>query len=412
MTLSPFHRLLIGRIFTNAADSIYFIISSLYIFEITQSPLISGFTTSAMLAVKFIQILYGPITDHFNVKRILIFSQCSQSILMMVLGIFVMNQNNHWQLIITLVVLSMLCGEMSYPISNKLVPQLLSKEELVKGNAQMTFANNTLDIVLNTVIAGLFITMSADIFYLISAMLFLFAALSYFQIPMVNHTKIKDSSKFNYFKSFSSGIRIVASSFIWIFIIGAFSVNIGIGIVYGALPTLAHEIENPVYYGLFLATMSIGMILSTFIAGKFKSKPLGKLMIFLFVTAGLTILTGLFIFLPFYLIFYCISWIIVGIANILLVSVNQSIIPNEYLARVSSVSNSVGILGLPLGSILAGILLEYISAIQLISLSGICYFVLSLLWLTIPTLRNQKEIKYIASTDFGIKITNQTEHQF
>ncbi|MGK0554658.1 MFS transporter [Macrococcus capreoli] len=403
MTLSPFHQLLLGRLFTNAADSIYFITSSLYIFEITQSVMISGFTTSAMLAVKFTQLFYGPVIDHFNVKRILIFSQCSQSILMAILAICVMNQNNHWSLIITLVVLSMLCGEVSYPISNKLVPQLLCKEKRIKGNAQLTFVNNTLDIVLNTVIAGLFIKLDTQFFYFFSAILFLFAVFFYALLPGVNQTNLDKHAKFNYFNSLRSGIRIVTSSYIWIFIIGAFSVNLGIGIVYGALPTLAHEIDNPVYYGLFLATMSIGMILSTFIANQFNNKALGKLMIFLFVAAGTSIVLGLFIPLPYYLLFYCLSWVMVGIANILLVSVNQSIIPNEYLARVSSVSNSVGILGLPLGSLLAGILLKYISAIQLISLSGICYFALSLLWLLIPTLRKQKEIMHITKNDFGIK---------
>ncbi|WP_414052738.1 MFS transporter [Macrococcus animalis] len=404
MTLRPFHQLLLGRIFTNAADSIYFIISSLYIYEITRSAFISGFTTSAMLAVKFIQLFYGPIIDHFNIKKILILSQTLQAILMMILSICIINNYNHWLLIISLVILSMLFGELSYPISNKLVPLLLSKEDLVKGNAQMTFANNTLDIVLNAVIAALFFTMSANVFYIISAILFLLATVCYWKLLDTNHINKKTTIKFNYFQSLMAGLKIVSSSFLWIFIIGAFSVNLGIGIVYGALPKLAHDVDNPTYYGLFLATMSIGMILSTLIATRFKRVPLGKLMILLFTVAGSSILTGLVIKLPFYLIFYGLSWVIVGISILILLSVNQSIIPNEYLARVSSVSNSFGILGLPLGSLLAGILLENISAIQLISLSGICYLGLAILWLMIPTLRKQKKIDNILANDFGLNI--------
>src|SRR5699024_11640618 len=70
---------------------------------------------------------------------------------------------------------------------------------------------------------------------------------------------------------------------LWIFQIGAFSVNFGIGIVYTALPVLSHYLNEPVYYGLFLSAISLGMVSSTLVVSFIKKFPFGKIMVITFL---------------------------------------------------------------------------------------------------------------------------------
>lgn len=197
-------------------------------------------------------MFYGPIIDHFSLKKILIHSQTVQAVLVGIIAILLFFHYENAILIIILVVTAAMVGEISYPISNKLVPVLLPKDKIVSGNAMMSFSNQSMDLVLNTVITIL-ISFSQYIYVIRYEYNYFYKRSSYICDDKSSIPKSTDSTLDfkTYIKSLSEGLYTVRHSLLWIFQIGAFAVNFGIGMVYTALPVLSHYLNQPIYYGLF-----------------------------------------------------------------------------------------------------------------------------------------------------------------
>ena len=185
----------------------------------------------------------------------------------------------------------------------------------------------------------------------------------------------------------------------------AFSVNFGIGIVYTALPVLSHYLNEPVYYGLFLSAISLGMVSSTLVVSFIKF-PFGKIMVITFLMSGICLLVGFILPVYLYIAFFAVSWLSVGLANILFLSAGQAIIPEFMLGRITSITSSLGVIGLPLGSLIGGFLLEVINPISMISLTGCFFIILGIIWLLHPQLFKLKAIDHLTLEDFNIKIKN------
>lgn len=410
LKFSSFRRLISGRILTNTGDSIYYITTMWLVYDLTNSSTITGFLSTLLLLPQCFQMFYGPIIDTYNIKKLLLISQFTQAILIgIVSSILILGVNNIY-LIITLIVLSAFLGEVSYPISEKLVPILLPKNQLVNGNALMAFSNQTMDLVLNTLITFLISIFTVYFLYIANTLVFIFAGLFYLSIIGMNKkTENTSLNLISYTTSLKEGIHIVTHSLLWVFQIGAFMINLGIGLIYICLPVLANNIGHPIYYGLFISMISIGMVLSTFVVSYVKHLPLGSIIICTFFLSGIFLLVGLFLPINLYLICFGLSWMSVGLTNILIASTNQTIIPEEILGRVSSITSSIGILGMPLGSLIGGLLLNLINPITLVSLTGTCFLFLALLWFIHPDLRKLNQIECITIEDFHINLKLNNE---
>ena len=402
-----FMRLIFGRLLTNTADSIYFITTMWLIYDITKSSAMTGLLSSLIVIPSCLQMFYGPVIDHFNVKKILINSQLVQAVLIGFIAVMLFFNYENAVIIIILVVSAALLGEVSYPISNKLVPSLLPKDKIVTGNAMMSFSNQSMDLVLNTVISILISVVSIYSLYVMNTIVFVVAANVYSTIKIKANQNITNQFSFKEYKqSLVEGMYIVRHSLLWIFQIGAFSVNFGIGIVYTALPVLSHYLNEPVYYGLFLSAISLGMVSSTLVVSFIKKFPFGKIMVITFLMSGVCLLVGFILPVYLYIAFFAVSWLSVGLANILFLSAGQAIIPEFMLGRITSITSSLGVIGLPLGSLIGGFLLEVINPISMISLTGCFFIILGIIWLLHPQLFKLKAIDHLTLEDFNIKIKN------
>ncbi len=405
---TDFMQLIFGRILTNTADSIYFITTMWLIYDITKSSALTGLLSSLILVPKCLQMFYGPIIDHFSLKKILIHSQTIQAVLVGIIAVLLFFHYENAILIIILVVTAAMVGEISYPISNKLVPVLLPKDKIVSGNAMMSFSNQSMDLVLNTVITILISLVSIYTLYVMNTIIFISAAVIYAMIKVQSQKYTGSTLDFRtYMNSLSEGLYTVRHSLLWIFQIGAFAVNFGIGMVYTALPVLSHYLNQPIYYGLFLSAISLGMVLSTLVVGYVKKYPFGKLMVVTFILSGVFLLLGFVTPIYIFIILFGLSWLSVGLANILFLSAGQAIIPEYILGRITSITSSLGVLGLPLGSLIGGFLLELMNPIALISITGCFFIVLGTIWLVHPKLNKLRPIDLLTLDDFEISVDNK-----
>ncbi|PTJ74764.1 MFS transporter [Mammaliicoccus sciuri] len=405
---TDFMQLIFGRILTNTADSIYFITTMWLIYDITKSSALTGLLSSLILVPKCLQMFYGPIIDHFSLKKILIHSQTIQAVLVGIIAVLLFFHYENAILIIILVVIAAMVGEISYPISNKLVPVLLPKDKIVSGNAMMSFSNQSMDLVLNTVITILISLVSIYTLYVMNTIIFISAAVIYAMIKVKSQKSTGSTLDFKtYMNSLSEGLYTVRHSLLWIFQIGAFVVNFGIGMVYTALPVLSHYLNQPIYYGLFLSAISLGMVLSTLVVGYVKKYPFGKLMVVTFILSGVFLLLGFVTPIYIFIILFGLSWLSVGLANILFLSASQAIIPEYILGRITSITSSLGVIGLPLGSLIGGFLLELMNPIALISITGCFFIVLGIIWLVHPKLNKLRPIDLLTLDDFEISVDNK-----
>src|SRR5699024_192298 len=127
-----------------------------------------GLLSSLIVIPSCLQMFYGTVIDHFNVKKILINSQLVQAVLIGFIAVMLFFNYENAVIIIILVVSAALLGEVSYPISNKLVPSLLPKDKIVTDNAIMSFSNQSIDLVLNTAISILISEVNIYTLYVIN----------------------------------------------------------------------------------------------------------------------------------------------------------------------------------------------------------------------------------------------------
>lgn len=149
------------------------------------------------------------------------------------------------------------------------------------------------------------------------------------------------------------------------------------------------------------------MVLSTLVVGYVKKYPFGKLMVVTFILSGVFLLLGFVTPIYIFIILFGLSWLSVGLANILFLSAGQAIIPEYILGRITSITSSLGVIGLPLGSLIGGFLLELMNPIALISITGCFFIVLGIIWLVHPKLNKLRPIDLLTLDDFEISVDNK-----
>jgi MFS family permease len=145
------------------------------------------------------------------------------------------------------------------------------------------------------------------------------------------------------------------------------------------------------------------MILSTLVVNYVKQFPFGKIMVMTLWIWSLLI-SGFVTNVNIFIILFGISWLSVGLRQHIVLSASQAIIPEHLLGRITSITSSIGVLGIPLGSLIGGVLLEIINPISLISLTGVCFITLGLIWLFNPSLFKLKAIDQLTLKDFKLDV--------
>lgn len=178
----------------------YYTITMWFVYDITGSSTLTGLLSGLIFIPKCMQVFYGPVINHFNVKKMLVGSQVVQAGLIGLIAVSLLLGYESAGLIILLVALAAFIGEISYPISNKLVPVLLSREKIVTGNSIMAFCNQSLDLVLNLLITVMISLVSIYSLYMMNTIIFIIAGLIYSTIKLTAVNKISVQFNFKEYK--------------------------------------------------------------------------------------------------------------------------------------------------------------------------------------------------------------------
>ncbi|MEG7966404.1 MULTISPECIES: MFS transporter [Bacillus cereus group] len=399
-----FINLFLGRLITNIGDSIYVVITMWLVYELTKNPIYTGLASAITYIPQAFQFLMGPFIDRWNIKLILIYTQLIEFILVACIPIaYYLNVLNAWMVIVVMFAASLL-GQISYPAQTATLPKILKEDELAHGNAIMSFAYQGVDFIFIGMSGILIINFGVMDLFIADCITFLMAAILFTKIKFTNRKEMGNldqeqqrENKTHYYKrELIEGIQFVKNSFIPKLLIPIIIANALFGMLTAILPNYTISRGGPEYYGYYLAALSIGMLLGSLIGAQVKNQPIG--IVIILTTSVSACLWALSYFINqaiVSLVLFGCANLSIGIIQVILFTMYQTLVPENILGRVLTVINSISIIVMPLSAFLGGYL-AYILGTNYMFLSGsIGLFFISVYFMVNPELRSMPSYKKI-----------------
>ncbi|QDP39487.1 MFS transporter [Radiobacillus deserti] len=391
-----FSFLFIGRLITNLGDSIYAIAAMWLVFNLTNDPFYTGLASAIVFIPQLFGFIFGPLVDRLSLKFTLIITQVMEGLLILCVPVAsYFNVLNVWIVIIVMFLASVF-SEISYPAQSSILPRILKEEDLVHGNSLMSFAYQGIDFALTAVSGLLLVYIGVINIYIVDSITFILAGIMFLNINIKNNQKTDDKKSkaglkeiiSNYKKDLKVGLNFVKNSFIPKLLIPLVIANGLFGMINAILPAFSISKGGDEYYGYYMAAWSVGMLLGSLIAPLFQKFPIGRVIILS------TFISFIIWFVSFLsnpvlsLILFGIANVTLGIVNVLIFTMFQTLIPEELLGRVFAVISSISSIALPFGSILGGFLGSIIDSSYVYLMGAISLLFVSVYWIVYPKLRN------------------------
>ncbi|WP_394011761.1 MFS transporter [Anaerococcus cruorum] len=400
-----FYVLLLGRLITNFGDSLYAIASTLLVYQMSGSTVYSGITLFLTSSTAIVQLLLSPILDKINMKKFLILSQLIQAILILIIpALYYLEKLNVYHIMILMPIISLI-NQLVYPGQISLLPNILSKEELVTGNSLMTMAYQGSNAIFDTlagIIISIFGFMTAfytdSVSFILTGLLFCLLSKKLGQTEQ-RIKKSDESLMKNHFKGLKEGLDLFKDSRIFALVLGVVFINFSATSISAVLPAFAND---EIFYSLMLAGMGAGVLLGSLFAGinKLKNISLGKLYVFGMIVVALAWI-GVSCFsknIKLAVGLYALGWFVVGIVNVYAQTMVQMIVPSKKIGSAMGAMVGISTFMAPLGALLGGYLGEYLSSEKTIFIASIIILLVALYWALnknirkLPAINNFHEI--------------------
>lgn len=332
----------------------------------------------------------GVVVDWFYRKNILIFLDLASGVVVSIFAIiyFITGEMSLINIYILVIALSLI-STLDNPTLQTIIPTITKKEDLVEANALNSLLMAIGNVISPAIAALVYGSFGLEGVFIVNAISFYVSAISEVFLVIPRNIKSKGKLSFNKFASeFKDGIsfilkkrdiiNVVSLAVILNFALGSFT----IGSAYISKITLK---VSDMQYGIVDTFAVAGMILATFIVGWLSKKySLGKnlygsLMIASVLLAGYAIVAlkplvaienSIFYLYSLMLIVTLFMCIFIGIANTFVSAGLQSIVPLDFLGRVSTVVSTGCMIASPLSSMVYGYLFDKISVSSIFLISS------------------------------------------
>lgn len=380
-----------GTLASEIGTQMQFVAVNWQVYELTRSPAALGFIgLSAFLAIIIFALPAGLVSDKFNRKKVLIFSQIIPCVLAFILALATFfNIVTPW-MIYVLVFLIYTAHMFQAPSRQSIIPQLVPKENYINAFSLQSMSRQ-ISLVIGPAIGGFLIEyFGVGSIYLINALSFILYISLLLPIHIKPHEKLNEVSYS--FKSLWEGVRFVMSNQILLytmlldFLANFFSAATTL------LPIFAKDIFaiGPKGLGLLYAAPAFGStVAGLFMATLGTIRNQGKIILVAVAMYGLaTLLFGLT--KSFYLAIIFLSLVGVSdmISTVLRNTIRQMITPDHLRGRMVAV-NMIFVQGGPMiGEAESGFVAQFMGAPFAVASGGlITIFVTALIALKVPKLR-------------------------
>ncbi|WP_224333221.1 MFS transporter [Haloprofundus halobius] len=422
---APFRRLFLGRLVTNAGDSVYYIAAMWLVYDLTGDPAVSGLAGFLSAAPSGLQFLAGPLVDRWNLRRVLVGTQLLQFTLILAIPAAAALGHLSAPLVLVVMPLLSLTNQFVYPAQSAALPRIVERDELVSANSLFSLAYQGVDAGFNALAGVLIAVVGAVTLFLVDAVTFVVAAVLFAGVVVPPSNRTGDSSsagagesdgavvadggadengesddidgKPSYLTSRREGIDYLRGTVVTYILVSAVGVNFASGAALASMPAYADSLGGASVYGALMAALAGGMFVGAVGASKAESIPFGRLSVASFSLSGLLWLASVVAATVFdsvaaAVVLFALTSIPVGAFNVLMAALVQSIVPDGLLGRVSAVLGSVASVAVPLGSLVVGVVAGASSPAVLFYGAGVAMVCLGGYWAAVPTLRRMPPV--------------------
>lgn len=389
-------RLLIGRIATNIADSLFYITILWYFKIIFHSPMILSLVFIADSTIDMCAFIFGPLIDRVYIKNLLKYVTVGQIILSIVASILFHFKN--WK-ILTLVlllltyILSTIGSTLIYPAEEKILPSIVNKNKLTKVNSLFQVTYRILDLFLDALATVIVTYFSFNKAMVISAFVFTIALGFYAKLYLPRNLIVseKDHDYFTgkYLQDLLKGWYVLKNEGrILLLIIPLAVTNLFYGIASVGMPYFSSQYltKSAISYGGLELFSSIGGLLGSLIVSKIDTlKPnLEQLIVICLGLAGISVVLEALVanYIPWLILIFALSsafWI--SIMNINFEVLIQESFSPRILGRIETINSSIINCMIPIGSFLGGLIVQYFGAGIAILLQGLAEVLTAIFYL-------------------------------
>lgn len=394
---SNIYKLLIGRIATNIADSLFYMAILWYFKENRNSQLMVSILFTISSGIDMMSFSLGPLIDKISIKGLLKYSTFIQIVIsIIVVTILGIGQKSYIIDIILLLLftISSILSAIIYPSEYKLLPLFVTKKDLLRFNGLFQVTYKILDLILDGITTFIITFSSVSFTIIFSAIIFGIALLFYhsIQINILAKNILEDDSYFtsSYFNDLLLGWKTLRKEkSILELILPLCVVNLFYGIFAVGLPFFAQTYiqTSALGYGKLLIASSFGSIIGAFLVQKFDlgKKNMGQFIAICFLGAGifrLFVPLSVSVGIGLVLINSVISPLWITMMNTNFEALVQTSFSSAILGRVETINDSLLSIMIPIGTLLGGwivksygsLITQYIYGIALIC-SSIYYFI-------------------------------------
>lgn len=387
---AAFVRLFLGRLVTNAGDSMYLIASMWLVHELTGSPLYTGLAGFLLRAPAALQFLVGPLVDRWSLRSLLVRTQAVQGICVLVVPLAAATGHlSVWVVLVVMPVL-MFLNQFVYPAQSAALPRIVDDDQLVRANSLFTFALRGSDMVFNAVSGLLVAIVGAVALFVVDSLTFAVAVVLFFGLSVPDATGGEDDADDQgYLARLADGLRYVHGSALAAILLGAVVVNLVFGVMIAVLPAFADSIGGPEAYGLLLAAEASGTLVGAVAASRVEDAPFGRVVIVGYAIAAVfwvaaLVAPGLMATVALFFV----AFVPIGASNVMIPSMVQSVVEESLLARVSSVVASASTATLPVGSLIGGAVAAAVGVRTVMYGGAVAFAFLVVYFLVRPELRS------------------------
>lgn len=436
-----FRRLFLGRLVTNAGDSIYMVAAMWLVYDLTGSPAYTGLAGFLVRAPQLLQALVGPLVDRWSLRRTLVGSELVQAALVLAIPAAWWFEALTVELVLVVMPLLSLLNQFVYPAQSAALPRIVEREHLVGANSAMSLAYQGTNLVFNALAGVLVALVGAVALYAIDSLTFVVAAVLFLAIripaaggdaaadlggedaeapepgadddpeapsvttPATPATPVADGgadeSPFRaYLRELRDGFAYVRGTVLFALLIAGVVANATLGASFAVLPAFADLRGGPALYGALMAAIAGGGLVGALVASRVDDLPYGRLAIVGFTFSGGCWITAAFVpWPPATVALFALAFVPVGLTNVIIAAMVQTLTPDHLLGRVSAAARSMATAAAPLGALGGGLLAEQVGSVAVVALAGGGLVFIAVYTLALPSLRSMPPVGQMESLE-------------
>jgi len=354
-----------GQLVSVLGDVLYVIALNLWILEATGSTALMGLLSAlTMLPRLVIGPFAGVLVDKWDRKKIIVITDFIRGVFVTFIGIAaLLGFIQVWMVFIVGIVIG-LCGAFFNPSISSVKPDIVHESKLVQANSVSSLAQSGMDMIGNAAGGILFVTIGAPYMFLFNGISYIFSAFTelFITVPKVE----RKTEELNFKEDFKEGLK-----FMWGFktLRNIFFAASGINFFGNAgfilfLPYFKEtSFLGPEKYGFAMAVVSASMVSGSILLSVFTIKRQNRFKVF---RISIFLCGLLLICIPFVqnyialLVVLFVGFFCNVTFNTLFNSTIMLVVPRDKRGKVGSLMNTMSMGLAPLGTVVGGVLGEFL----------------------------------------------------